>query len=557
MNDIVFERSDALPIGTMLHGHEVLEVMNAGAFGIAYKVVHVKTGYARVIKEYMPDSGWRMTDSLTIVPKSTSEQVLFDWGLRCFIDEAQLLMQLKHPNIVPVLEAFKKFGTAYFVMPFIEGQTLTEWTKINDSPSQEVLENIFLPLLEGLKYLHEIDYLHRDIKPDNIIVAKNGNPILIDFGTARQTTASKSQVLTKVLTPHYAALEQYSSKGPFTPALDLYGLAACMYYVISRQIPEEAPDRVRDDYYQPLQSMRLQATYSESFLQAIDQCLKLFPEDRFKTGLAFQLSLMGESNDVVEDTSSTDNKSINQLRALITFSGKDGVISLQEERGLLEEAQALNISEKALWQEIRQQASDNGWTIESDNKGGDEAPALDPPTVMDQDIESLKERYKIKGFKRFLFHFFGVLYSVMLLLFAILMLSLLFDGELTRAAIITMLTPSEGSLLFWLGANVVPENITYFIVFIAQLVIPVWYLRLYFKIINLKNKQADFKKVLASIIASVPNFLVWLYLSAFLMFNWMDFILSFIGALFVVLSLMAIFSVYTNRAQNASLGLNK
>lgn len=555
MNESGFERNDALPIGTMLHGHEVVDVINSGAFGIAYKVVHLETGLLRVIKEYMPDSGWRMTDSLTIVPKSTSEQVLFDWGMQCFIDEAQLLMSLNHPNIVPVLEAFRKFGTAYFVMPFIEGQTLSDWAKENNSPTQEALEHIFLPLLEGLKYLHERSYLHRDIKPDNIIVAKNGNPILIDFGTAKQTTASKSQVLTKVLTPHFAALEQYSSKGPFTPALDLYGLAACMYYVISNQMPEEAPDRVRDDYYQSLQSMRLEQPYDSQFLKAIDKSLSLFAEDRFQTGMIFQQALMGMASAVeAENSRKTDDKAIKQLRALITFSGKDGVISLQEERGLLEEAQAVNVSDSVLWEEIRQQANDNGWIVESD--GGDSTESSNLDLVVTPDYESMKRLYRVKGFRRFLFHLFGVIYILALVMIPLLAVMFTFSDELGFESFIELYSPEEGSVLFWLSEYVMPEGLVYFIVFSLQVIIPFWYVIMYSKIIKLKNRsQESLVEELSSIIRMAPQFLGLFYVSVFLMFNWSQFIPSLIVAALGIWSLTVIFSSFTKKELNESVGL--
>lgn len=393
VKETIFERHDALPIGTMLHGHEITEVLDAGSFGIAYKVLHLETGLTRVIKEFMPDStAVRLQDTCSIAPKSNSVQEVFEWGINSFIEEAQLLMSLSHPNIVPVIEAFKKFGTAYFVMPFISGQTLSSWIYSNSSPTQEQLENIFISLLEGLKYLHQKGYLHRDIKPDNVIISNEGVPILIDFGAARQSTARKSQVLTQVLTPHYAAIEQYSSTGPFTPALDLYGLAACMYHAISQTLPVEAPDRVSDDFYRPLHSMSLQQPYQHNFLKTVDKNLSLFAKNRSKDGMEFQLELMGiKEVEISVDNASTSeqlaNDGMNTIMALIAYAGKDSVITLHEQDGIYEEASELGIKHEYVKEEIEKQAAEKGWEVEFKND--------DEPFELLSSGAVVKNRYEI------------------------------------------------------------------------------------------------------------------------------------------------------------------
>ncbi|CUS48995.1 MAG: parallel beta-helix repeat domain protein [Idiomarinaceae bacterium HL-53] len=286
-------RKDALEPGVTLHSYRIIEVLGSGAFGITYLAEHNLLNTRHVIKEYLPDSALREHESATVTPKSTSDTELFRWGLDSFFQEARFVHELSHPNIVKVSDLFEANGTAYFVMPFLDGITLHEWIKENPNPAQTQLIEIFVPILEGLKYIHQKNLLHRDIKPENIYITENGNPVLIDFGAARLAIGEKSRALTQVLTPHFAPWEQYRSKGDFTPALDYYSLAACMYQAITGEMPEEAPNRLETDPIVPLANIdSYQQNYSAAFLHAVDKGLAVHAKDRFQDAFSFQLALM-------------------------------------------------------------------------------------------------------------------------------------------------------------------------------------------------------------------------------------------------------------------------
>lgn len=286
-------RIDALPKGYLLQSYRIERVMGSGAFGITYLAQHGMLNTWHVIKEYLPDCGVREQSRSTVRPKSASDKELFDWGLNCFYEEARLLHKISHPNIVKVTDLFEANGTAYFVMPYLKGFTLHEWMKRNPSPSQAKLEAIFVPLLEGLKFIHDKGLLYRDVKPENIFITENFNPVLIDFGSARLAIGQKSKTLTQVLTPHFAPWEQYRSKGTFTPALDLYGLAACMYQAITRMLPEEAPERIEEDTQPKLAGSEYEKKYSLHFLRAIDKSLCVYARDRHQDGFELQRDLLG------------------------------------------------------------------------------------------------------------------------------------------------------------------------------------------------------------------------------------------------------------------------
>jgi serine/threonine protein kinase len=111
---------------------------------------------------------------------------------------------------------------------------------------ETVLLKIVLPLLSGLEQVHAAGFIHRNIKPDNIFLREDGSPVLLDFGSARQSIGQQTNPLTSIVSPGYAPFEQYYSKsdeqGPWT---DIYGLAATMYRAICGRAPTDAVGRSR------------------------------------------------------------------------------------------------------------------------------------------------------------------------------------------------------------------------------------------------------------------------------------------------------------------------
>jgi formylglycine-generating enzyme required for sulfatase activity/predicted Ser/Thr protein kinase len=290
------QRFDALPSGCELHGYRLEKILGSGSFGITYLATHGIFNTRHVIKEFMPENALREPGH-TVRPKSRNESNLFDWGLKSFFDEARLLHDLSHPGVVKVSDVFEANGTAYFIMPYLEGVTLHDWLKRHPRPDKETLQKIFVPLLEGLRYIHSKKILHRDIKPDNIYILSDERPVLIDFGAARQAIGAKSKALTQVFTAHFAPYEQYSSTGEKSEALDLYSLAACMFLAITGELPVEAPARVKLDPHPRLAGSAVYAgQYGRGFLAAVDKALSVWPEDRFADAREFQKALLGDED---------------------------------------------------------------------------------------------------------------------------------------------------------------------------------------------------------------------------------------------------------------------
>src|SRR5690606_32577101 len=109
--------------------------------------------------------------------RSSRDEADFAWGLERFLSEARLLARFKHPNIVQIYHFFEAHGTGYIVMEYAEGETLAERLERKGRLSEEELKGLLLPILKGLEQVHSADFLHRDIKPGNIVIRADASPV--------------------------------------------------------------------------------------------------------------------------------------------------------------------------------------------------------------------------------------------------------------------------------------------------------------------------------------------------------------------------------------------
>lgn len=271
-----------LPPGTMLDGrYEVTSVLGTGGFGITYCAYDTAEDTNIAIKEYFPqDWGERVQDgALSISDEKFAGN--FSWGMQRFLEEAERLAQVLHPNIVRVKGVFRQNHTAYLLMSYEEGLTLKDWLEtLETAPNQTELDLIIGPLLEALELMHAAGIYHRDISPDNIVLRLNGSPVLLDFGAAREDTGRRSQRPTAIVKPGYSPPEQYhtsmSRQGPWT---DIYALGATIYRAISGRPPSQAEVRFISDSLLPAAAVATDR-YRPGFLAAIDWALVLQPDDR-------------------------------------------------------------------------------------------------------------------------------------------------------------------------------------------------------------------------------------------------------------------------------------
>jgi serine/threonine protein kinase len=272
----------ALPLGTQLGDYRLDAVIGHGGFGITYRAFDGQLAKIVAVKEYLPIE-FAVRRGSDVVPRGTRFAEDFAWGRERFLDEARALARFRHPHIVPVLRFLEANGTAYTVMEFEDGRSVSELLRKPAArlPADDV-RRLAEGLLSGLGAVHAQGFLHRDIKPSNVIIRRDGVPILIDFGAARLAIGGRTQTLTSILTPQYAPIEQYAADGRQGPWSDIYSAAAVLHHAVAGEPPPEAASRVHGDPYRPLAKTQADR-FDLPFLAAIDKALAFAPDQRPQT----------------------------------------------------------------------------------------------------------------------------------------------------------------------------------------------------------------------------------------------------------------------------------
>ena len=287
----------ALPVDTVIGRYRITGILGQGSFGITYRAHDGQLGRDVAIKEYLPTSFAFRHDGLTVLPNSTAAAEDFAWGRQRFVEEGRTLAGFQRaPGIVRVHDFLEANGTAYIVMELATGETLGARLQRQGRLAAAEVERILRALLDGLEKVHAASFIHRDIKPDNILLDDEGQPTLIDFGAARAAVAGRTAALTGIFTPGYAAIEQFTDgrQGPFT---DIYALSATLYQSITGEKPPSAIDRVLEDKYVPL-AKRRPAGFAPALLAGIDRGMAIRPEARPQTIAAWRALLFpGETRE--------------------------------------------------------------------------------------------------------------------------------------------------------------------------------------------------------------------------------------------------------------------
>ena len=294
----------ALPPGTRFEEYRLDAVLGAGGFGITYRAYDAHLDMFVAIKEYLPGEFAARTEASTVVPKSNTDAEDYHWGLTRFLDEARTLARFKHPHLNQVYRFFESNGTAYMVLEYIQGETLADRLSREPYLEEAALQRMLDEVLSGLAVMHEAGYVHRDIKPGNLMLREeDGSAVVLDFGAARQAVGQRSKPITSILTPGYAPVEQYDGKvdrvGPWT---DIYALGMVAYRCISGMGDSELPDAVARMLAHTKGGTTLlpaveagKGRYSPKLLEAIDWAMAVDEEDRPQSVAAWRQALAGGS----------------------------------------------------------------------------------------------------------------------------------------------------------------------------------------------------------------------------------------------------------------------
>ena len=232
--------------GSLLNDRYIVgKVLGYGGFGVTYIGWDGKLEQKVAIKEYLPgEFSTRMPgqSQVTVFNGEKSEQ--FHDGLKKFVEEAKHLAKFQNEHgIVKIFDSFEENDTAYIIMEYLDGETLTSYLKREKTIPEDVAVEMMMPVMESLQIVHDAGLLHRDIAPDNIFLTKNGEVKLIDFGASRYATTSHSRSLTVIIKPGYSPEEQYRSRGDQGPYTDVYAVSATLYKMITGKTPPDAMER--------------------------------------------------------------------------------------------------------------------------------------------------------------------------------------------------------------------------------------------------------------------------------------------------------------------------
>ena len=301
-----------LPPGTILYGKYLIgRVLGEGGFGITYVGWDLNLEMKVAVKEYYPngfvtrDNG--RANTLTILTGPRGE--FFQKGVEKFVEEARRLAKFwRLPGIVAVKDYFQENKTAYIVMEFVQGSTLKEILKSASGgrlPAEQIFQ-MMRPVMKSLDKVHEAGLIHRDISPDNLMVDREGQVMLIDFGAARDFLAEGEKSLSVMLKPGYAPEEQYRSRGKQGPWTDVYSLCATMYRAITDQVPEESLDRIAEDALKRPSQLGVSLPGWQE--KALMKGLAVFQKDRLQSMKELEAALYTEPKEEKQEKEETSQR---------------------------------------------------------------------------------------------------------------------------------------------------------------------------------------------------------------------------------------------------------
>jgi serine/threonine protein kinase len=276
MSDLLKDRV-IVAIGTQ---YDIGDEIGRGAMGVVYRATDLRLRRTVAIKVLPPDLAFR---------SETRER---------FLREAEMAAQLSHPHIVPIYSVDEKDGIVHFVMAFVDGESLGERLEREPRPPVDVVRRVLRDVADALDYAHRRGVIHRDIKPDNILLDRHGaRPVVTDFGIARAGETHSRLTVTGVAvgTPAYMSPEQAMGERELDGRSDIYSLGVVGYRMLAGELPFRAASSaammLKHMSERPLPLAGQRPDAPTALVEAVEHALAKRPEDRWQDAGALRDAL--------------------------------------------------------------------------------------------------------------------------------------------------------------------------------------------------------------------------------------------------------------------------
>ncbi|HEY9076733.1 MAG TPA: serine/threonine-protein kinase [Anaerolineaceae bacterium] len=255
-------------VGATVGSYRIIEQLGHGGMATVYKAYH------SALDRYV---------AIKVLHPAFLEDKTF---LARFEREARVVARLEHPNIVPIYDFAEHEGRPYLVLKYIEGETLKAYMRTHVLDMDEII-HIIEPIGSALAYAHKQNVLHRDVKPSNVLMAKDGMIYLTDFGLARMAQGSTSTLTSDMLvgTPQYISPEQAMSRPNLDQRTDIYSFGIMIYEMVCGRVPFNADTpfaTIHDHLYTPLPLPRsVRPDIPEGVERVLVKSLAKSPDDRY------------------------------------------------------------------------------------------------------------------------------------------------------------------------------------------------------------------------------------------------------------------------------------